>query len=55
MRVAGLLAGIAIIGAAIFLGTSPWRVHGGRFVTEYMIAAGTVGAVGLLIIFLSSR
>lgn len=55
LKAVGLLAGVAIVAGAIFIGSAPWRVHGGRFVTEYMVAASAVGAVGALVLFLSAR
>jgi hypothetical protein len=55
MKALGLLAGFALLAGAAFVGSSPWRVHGGRFVTEYLIAAGAIGVVGAVILFFSAR
>jgi hypothetical protein len=51
----GLVASLGLLGLAGFLAHTPWRVHGGRFVTEYMLLAGAVAIVGLAILYLSWR
>jgi hypothetical protein len=47
LRIAGLTVSVALYGAAIVFATTPWRVHGGRFVTEYLLLGGAVGLVGV--------
>ncbi|MEA2836914.1 MAG: hypothetical protein QOD89_1464 [Bradyrhizobium sp.] len=54
-KIVGLLAGFGLITLAAFLATTPWRVHGGRFVTEYLLLAGTIGLAGLIVLALSLR
>lgn len=50
LKLAGTVVAVVLIAAALVFGTTPWRVHGGRFVTEYLLLAGAVGAVGLLLL-----
>jgi hypothetical protein len=54
-KILGLVVSLGLIALAAFLATTPWRVHGGRFVTEYLLLAGTVGLVGLIVLVLSLR
>ena len=51
----GLLASLALLGLAGFLAHTPWRVHGGRFATEYLALAGAVALVALALFGLSLR
>jgi hypothetical protein len=41
---------IGLFGLAAFLAQTPWRVHGGRFITEYLMLAGGAGLIGLIIL-----
>jgi hypothetical protein len=43
-------ASLGLLGLAVFLALTPWRVHGGGFVTEYMLLAGTVGLLALAVL-----
>lgn len=53
MRTVGITIALALIGLAAFLAHTPWRVHGGRFVTEYMMLAGVIGIIGLIFLIWS--
>jgi membrane protein DedA with SNARE-associated domain len=55
LRSLGFAASLGLLGLAGFLAHTPWRVHGGRFITEYMLLAGVIALVGLLILWLSWR
>lgn len=46
----GFAVTLGLIGLAAFLAHTPWRVHGGRFVTEYLLLAGAVGVVALVVL-----
>jgi hypothetical protein len=46
----GLALSLGLLGLAGFLAHTPWRVHGGRFVTEYLLLAGTVALVALVVL-----
>lgn len=48
-----IIIALALFALAAFLATTPWRVHGGRFVTEYLLLAGTIGLVGLIVLAIS--
>lgn len=50
LKIVGLVIAVALIALAGFLAHTPWRVHGGRFVTEYLMLAGAVGLVGLIVL-----
>jgi hypothetical protein len=50
LKVFGFAASLGLLGLAGFLAHTPWRVHGGRFVTEYMLLAGTVGLLALAVL-----
>ena len=54
-KILGLVVSLGLIALAGFLATTPWRVHGGRFVTEYLLLAGTIGLVGLVVLAVSLR
>jgi len=49
LKWAGLLLAALLLLLAAFFAYEPWRVHGGRFVTEYLLLAGAIALVGLLI------
>lgn len=51
----GVVIALILIGLALFLGSTPWRVHGGRFVTEYLLLGGVFGVAGLIALALSLR
>jgi hypothetical protein len=46
----GLAVSLGLLGLAGFLAHTPWRAHGGRFVTEYLLLAGTVALVALVVL-----
>ena len=51
---------LQIVGSLILLGAAfvfwtPWRVHGGRFATEYSIVGAIVAAFALALFFLASK
>jgi hypothetical protein len=50
LKILGIAIAIALIAAAAFVAHTPWRVHGGRFVAEYMMLAGAIGFVALVIL-----
>jgi hypothetical protein len=54
-KILGLAISLGLIALAAFLATAPWRVHGGRFITEYLLLAGTIGLVSLIILAVSLR
>jgi hypothetical protein len=54
-KILGLVVALGLIALAAFLASTPWRVHGGRFVTEYLLLAATIGLVGLIVLALSLR
>ena len=54
-KILGLAASLALLALAAFLAATPWRVHGGRFVTEYLLLAGTIGVAGLILLAVSLR
>jgi hypothetical protein len=54
-KIAGLLVSLGLVALAAFLATTPWRVHGGRFITEYLLLAGTIGLIGLIVLVVSLR
>ena len=51
----GLAIALVLIGLALLLGSTPWRVHGGRFVTEYLLLGGVFGIAGLVALAVSLR
>lgn len=55
MKTIGLIVCALILLAAVFVAYSPWRVHGGRFVTEYMLLAGVIALVAIIIGYVSMR
>ena len=46
----GIAASLALLLVAGYLGWRPWRVHGGRFVTEHVVLSGALAVVALLIL-----
>jgi hypothetical protein len=36
-KIALILVGLSFLAGALFVASTPWRVHGGRFVTEYLL------------------
>jgi hypothetical protein len=54
-KILGLVVSFGLIALAGFLATTPWRVHGGRFITEYLLLAGTIGLVGLIVLAVTLR
>ena len=55
MRVLGQILAIVCLGFAIYFAYTPWRVHGGRFVTEYMAASGLLLLIALVAGYFSFR
>ncbi len=55
LKAAGLVVSLALLALAGFLAYTPWRVHGGRFVTEYLLLAGPIAFVALIIFLVSLR
>ncbi len=55
LKVIGIVAAVALLALAAFLAHTPWRVHGGRFVTEYLLLATPFAAVGLVVLVVSLR
>jgi hypothetical protein len=53
LKIAGFLIAIGLLALAAFLAHTPWRAHGGRFVTEYMLLAAPVAIVGLVVLALT--
>jgi hypothetical protein len=50
LKIIGVIAAVALLALSGFLAQTPWRVHGGRFITEYMLLAGLVALIGLAIL-----
>lgn len=48
LKIVGLVISVALFAAAAFLAHAPWRVHGGRFATEYLVLAGAIALVALV-------
>jgi hypothetical protein len=48
LRFVGFAIAASAFAASVMFATTPWRVHGGRFVTEYLLLGGAVGLVGLV-------
>ncbi len=48
LRLVGFAIAAGVFAVAVMFATTPWRVHGGRFVTEYLLLGGAVGVVGVL-------
>ena len=55
LKIVGLVVSIALFALAAFLAQTPWRVHGGRFVSEYMILGGTIAVVALIVLAVTLR
>ena len=55
LKVAGLVISVGLLALAGFLAHTPWRVHGGRFITEYLALAGATALVALIILAVSLR
>jgi hypothetical protein len=54
-KILGLVISVGLIAVAGFFATTPWRVHGGRFMAEYLALAGTIAIVGLIMLVVSLR
>lgn len=50
LKIIGLIVSAALFGLAAFLAQTPWRVHGGRFITEYLVLGGVVAVVALVVL-----
>jgi hypothetical protein len=48
LKILGLIVSAALFGLAAFLAQTPWRAHGGRFITEYLVLSGVVALVALV-------
>lgn len=55
LKILGLLSSTGLLSLAAFLAWSPWRVHGGRFITEYFVVSGIVAVVGLIVLVAALR
>ena len=55
LKMLGYAVVVALAGLALFLANTPWRVHGGRFITEYLILAGAVGIIALIVLVVNLR
>jgi hypothetical protein len=42
LKLLGLIGSAALFAVAAFVAHTPWRVHGGRFVTEYLALSGAI-------------
>jgi hypothetical protein len=49
------IAGTTLLLGAAFVFWTPWRVHGGRFATEYSILGGIIAALALALFFFASK
>jgi hypothetical protein len=54
-KILGLLSSIGLFALAAFLAHTPWRVHGGRFITEYLLVSGFVALVALVVLTITLR
>jgi hypothetical protein len=50
LKAVSIAVALALLVLAVFLGWTPWRAHGGRFITEYLALAGAVALVALVIL-----
>lgn len=55
IRTVLILIGFSILGAAIFIAWTPWRVHGGRFAAEYVLLSAVIALISAGILYFSSR
>jgi hypothetical protein len=55
LKTLGLVVALALLALAGLLAYTPWRAHGGRFITEYLALAGAIAVVALVILALSLR
>jgi hypothetical protein len=55
MKTIGIVVSLLLALAAAFVAHTPWRVHGGRFVTEYFLLAGVIFIIAAVIGALSLR
>jgi NADPH-dependent curcumin reductase CurA len=55
LRILGVAVGVGALGLAAFLAYEPWRTHGGRFATEFLVLAGAIGLVGAVALALGLR
>ena len=55
VKIFGLIISAALLALAAFLAHTPWRVHGGRFVTEYLLLGGVVAFVALVVLAITLR
>jgi hypothetical protein len=49
-----IVGSVVLLGAA-FVFWTPWRVHGGRFATEYSIIGGIIAAFAMALFFFASK
>jgi hypothetical protein len=54
-KIVSVALAFGLIAFAAFLAWTPWRAHGGRFVTEYLLLASPVAVVALVILAVSLR
>jgi hypothetical protein len=55
LKVVGFIASGVLVVLALFLAHTPWRVHGGRFITEYLALGGAVAIVALVVLAITLR
>jgi len=55
VRIIGLAFSLGLCAVAVILATTPWRVHGGRFVTEYLLLGGGVALVGVVALIVTLK
>jgi hypothetical protein len=55
LKILGLAIALMLLALAGFLAHTPWRAHGGRFITEYLALAGAIAVIALIILAVSLR
>ena len=55
LKLLGLIGSAVLFAVAAFVGHTPWRVHGGRFVTEYLALSGAIAFVALVVLGITLR
>jgi hypothetical protein len=55
LKILGLAIALTLLALAGFLAQTPWRAHGGRFITEYLALAGAIAVIALIILAVSLR
>ena len=55
LKILGLIVSAPLFGLAAFLAQTPWRVHGGRFITEYLVLSAVIALVALVVLAVAVR